>query len=518
MGSNFYLKTCAKLAIASVFFLNSTQCFAQNNGGCGTPAPSEEHLKNLERMVMEQDEFLSRPAQDSTIHLPVRFNLVPDASGKTTASSTVLDLMCEINQHYKPSNIHFFLRTPPVKLPYFSGYRPLNGYSAGNQLMTDYNVTRSINVYITDLSGMGLCGYANFPNSGAGSSVFSQGGLVLSDDGCTASGSTTFPHEMGHYLSLPHPFETTSNNPSDAANAERVTRNPNEIAPRMPANCQLAGDRFCDTPSDFIGSRWNCNGNVPIAKDVNNDTLRPDPSLYMSYSLDFCANRFSPQQIAAMRQTATSTPANGGRNYLLFPTMPSYTDIVDPISTITPAQNDTGIVANWAFFKWNKVNNATYYALQITRTSFASPVFDTIISDTSFLYTGNKLQAFLNYRFRVRPFNIGHTCAPASSEISFKTTRPYGVAVPNINTSSWMVYPTIVEPGQQNIMIKYNEVKTSAVNIQIVDMSGRIVKQSLNFLDGTDQQRVSLEGVQPGNYILQAIANDGVYVQKIVLQ
>jgi len=70
------------------------------------------------------------------------------------------------------------------------------------------------------------------------------------------------------------------------------------------SNCTFAADGFCDTKPDYIASRWNCDENsngFTEQTDPNGEKFYSDGSLFMSYALDNCSNRFTEDQIAAMR-------------------------------------------------------------------------------------------------------------------------------------------------------------------------------------------------------------------------
>ncbi|MFM9060351.1 MAG: M43 family zinc metalloprotease, partial [Bacteroidota bacterium] len=246
-------------------------------GLCGTASPDSSHFAYLEALAQTyQAEWDSGIV--TRINIPFKAHIVR-ATGNNNYMQVpaLLTTLCELNQKYRSSGIHFYLKDQPNYI-YDGNLFYHTGWGQGNTQMTTYNVSRAVNVHYVDLSAMGLCGYATFPGSGAGTTL-RQGGLMMSVS-CSQPGNTTLAHEMGHYLALPHPFEGTSPQPQGVF-AERVTRNPNDTANgRQPSNCANAGDRFCDTPADFIGNRWPCNSAAPQANDINGDPFRPDATLF----------------------------------------------------------------------------------------------------------------------------------------------------------------------------------------------------------------------------------------------
>ncbi len=485
------------IATVSIAFGAQSQT---SNGGCGTAPPTANHLQWIENLMSQQNDW-GIETSDTLIRVPVKAHFVSDINGRTFSHKDLLDVMCELNAKYRLANIYFYLR-PNVNIIRMPVYNPLANFSAGNQLMLDNNINRAVNVHFTNLGLMGLCGYATYPGTGPGSTM-RQGGMVMGTNGnCSTPGNTTFAHEMGHYLSLPHPFDETEGDPDNAASAERVTRNNNEVLPRLRANCVTAGDRFCDTPADFIGTRWNCAGPIPTQLDINGDQFQPDPTLYMSYSLDFCQNRFSPSQITAMRATIP-----GLRGYLLQPAMPSLDSVKTAPVMMQPAQNDTNVVSNFAFFKWQNVPGATHYCIQIARSAnFADAIVDTFVTDTQFLYTSNRMVPNATYRWRVKAFNWQYTCAPISVSWTFRSGAPFGVQALQLTNEEVELFPTVVEPGTP-LKVRFTEISGNSFNLSILDLNGKQVKHFTS--TPSDQEGVvGLEGLKSGMYLVQ-ITRDG---------
>jgi hypothetical protein len=416
--------------------LGLTPGFAQSNGECGTgPAPAST-LRYLESLASTYD---AQTEDTVWIRLPVTAHIVRSSSGFGGMSeSAVFATICNLNERFVPARISFYL-TERVKFIDNTSFYGATSYQPLMTMIDQNNVPRTINIYYTDLSGMSLCGFAFYPLTGPGG--FQNDGAVVMSFGCSQPQGTTLAHELGHYLNLPHTFDETSSNPVDPI-AERVTRNFNEVAPRLSANCFTAGDRFCDTPSDFIASRWACPSSR-VQLDLNGDLFRPDSSYYMSYSNDNCMSRFSPQQMAAMRATVNSPSAP--RGYLTLTPPPVFGTLVGTPTKIFPQITDT-VVPNNALFRWHPQQGANLYQLRIFQ--FNVNVFDTLVPDTFYHALGNRLRGVRQYSWVVRGLNGGDLCSAFSPRDSFSTST-YVFAGINENTASWQakVYPTLFREG-----------------------------------------------------------------------
>lgn len=128
-----------------------------------------------------------------------------------------------------------------------------------DELTTLYNEPNTINMYFVQvIVDMPLAaGYAYMPG-GKDVIVITKGGL------------SAMPHEVGHFLGLPHTFEGG-----------------NELVERT--DCYNTGDGFCDTEADPYNSSnsgaldANCNYKGQPAKDSNGDWYVPPVTNIMSY-------------------------------------------------------------------------------------------------------------------------------------------------------------------------------------------------------------------------------------------
>jgi hypothetical protein len=425
--------------MVALLFWGLTLCIsslkAQNtygDGYCGSgnaPASTLSWIESL-RANGVFDGFATEQVQN-TVFLPIKAHFIGDNQGSNRYTMAELSRnLCELNEHYRTTGIQFFLRGD-VNFINSSAWYNLPDFSTAGTINNIHNVSRVINVYFCNLSGMSLCGFANYPGTGEPQSAFRQGAIYLSI-GCSGAGNSTWAHEMGHFLSLPHPFQTTSDAPA-AAGAERVTRLANEVAPRLPANCATAGDRFCDTPADFRPDRWNCPGINGTVRDINNDLFNPVGRYYMSYADDACQDSFSVQQKAAMKATVTVVNGQAGqRLYLTSPPIASYDTILNSQPThLHPVNNSVNNVPNLTF-RWRKVPGATMYLLRISRlfTFTGTLIEDRIVYDTTYQYTGTAINPNVDYYWSLKAINHKVTCGnySASTAGNYWKFRTVGVA------------------------------------------------------------------------------------------
>ncbi|MBM3918708.1 MAG: hypothetical protein FJ344_04270 [Sphingomonadales bacterium] len=428
--NKFYTSICA-------FLLIGTCLWAQTSGHapCGTP-PAPESV----RTFLQNIDYSISPEDPTRINIPVTLHIVKatNGSGGFLENNAFLTI-CDLNQRMTSAGLFFYVPGAVRFILNDALYNPVD-YGPLNTMISQNNVVRTMNIYYTNLGAMGLCGYAYYPNSGPGGTQ--NNGAVVMSFACSQPTGTTLTHEVGHFFSLPHTFDQTSNNPT-STNAERVTRNFNEPSPRLSANCNTEGDNFCDTPADFIDNRWNCPTGI-IQLDINGDRFRPDSSYYMSYSSDHCMSRFSDQQITAMRATLTSI--NSPRGYLTINPMPAYPDITTGASLVSPATADT-FPGNYVVFRWNQTPGATAYQIKILLFNFA--VLDTITTDTFYISQARIIRANREHSWQVRALNGANLCTPYSDRVFF-FAGPYitnvGISFESENPL-WKVFPTLLESG-----------------------------------------------------------------------
>ena len=505
---------------------------AQHGHWCGTQE-NQAFLDSLDARIADGRFREDMPRPEAITYIPIQYHLITRGDGTgAKRMDQVLELICDLNQVYGAFDIQFYLKDYPKT--YASTRYDVTSYTVGDALFSTYNIEDAVNVYFASLdnfnsNGLLLCGYANLPGTGvapAGKGKNARGGVMLNVNGtCTTPYSTkTFPHELGHFISLLHPFQTTSTNPT-AFGAELVTRSGNPPAGKRAANCSTAGDRLCDTPSDFIdlsNASWNNSTCRPAAAtvDANGDVFRPDSSLIMAYAPDRCVNRFSQGQIASILTTLQLPIASvDTRSYLISANPPSTSALVQP-TLVTPANLSTGTWANFAYFEWNKSAGAEKYLLQTARDAgFNSLYFEQIVDTNFVLYEGDKLDANRTIYWRVRPISRGFTCAPNSSSWRFTTGNKLGTGLNDLkNNTGINIYPTLIDNDRKfNIAVEKNRIKT--LNVEMLNLNGQVVARNSYFdLVTGAVEMFDFNDVASGMYIVRMIADDEIITQKIFVQ
>ncbi len=492
-----------KLLLAIVLLLSGSPLLAQDV--CGTE-PTPQHIFDfLESLNFEQ--LKARRASDTVMHIPIQLHMMRSSTGTAPLSpADIFSAICTMNDRYTLANIQFYIKG---EILYYDSNALLNPSASSviNTLMGTANQPYVMNIYFANLGPLGLNGYAYYPNSGPGTTV-RRGGLVMSYS--AVLNGATLSHETGHYLSLPHPFDGTSNN---KLMGERVTRNFNEVLPRYSANCYQAGDKFCDTRADFLSNRWGCTF-TPAAgdTDLNGDFFRPDSSLLMSYAGDACRIRLTEEQMAACRATLEDV---GKRGYLLAFPMPVLQAVTTaPVLTL-PLQGATGLHPNFTTFAWDPVPGATMYRLRALSNGIVVDI-DTLLYTTSYFHGHNKLKANRNYEWEVTAYNQTDLCGnPTSARGTFSTTSFTATSVAEAHFDDLKVYPTFLERGE-NLQIAAAELAGKNLRVELRSAEGKLIAAQQII---ASENSLGIEtGLQSAGIYFLSIEHEGYRVVRKLVQ
>ncbi len=459
----------------------------QTGQPCGTvdaPPRVLEFIENLDFSVAHTE-------NGTVINIPVTLHVTRTSTGSGGFNEiAAYQTICNLNQQMAPAGLFFYV-PGPVRFINNDDFYAASDFDDLFIMIDQNHVPRTANIYYCDLSLLGLCGFAFFPDVGPSGPI--DNGAIVMSFACSQPTGSTLAHEMGHYLALPHTFQGTSQGPTDFF-AERVTRNFNDPAVFYNANCNTAGDRFCDTPADFIDSRWTCPTSL-VQLDINNQLFEPDPTLFMSYSRDNCMNRFSQQQITTMRAVVADT--NADRGYLVRAPMPAYVDINFAPTPLLPLPGDT-VIPNFATFRWNSVPTASMYQLKVYVASFA--VLDTFLTDTSYTSMTNKIRANRTLTWEVRALNGASLCTPYSSPMSFQSSSfIQNVSVVSLAASKIKMYPNRLKGGELLQIEGLTVGKRSTFYLH--DTQGRLVLEQ-SFTGTSEREELRMPLLSTGMYLI----------------
>lgn len=457
----------------------------------------------LREFQMNPNSYLQYRNGNNLLKIPLTINLVAqaDGSGRFTIPELV-EAMCQLNTLYAEHNIRFFIKGD-IRMPNNTSWYNHTTNNVGAAMYNATKVANTINVYI-DNNAAGNCGYAYLGGDG----------MFLRKSCTRGTTSTTWAHEMGHSLSLPHTFygwEGTTYNPNqntpvvvtgtgNVVQVERVDR----------TNCTTAADGFCDTEPDYISERWSCNaqGQSNVMKDPAGAEFRAFGKYIMAYANDACANEFSPNQVSAMRTHIQASKAN----FLFNGDLP---DMGSQTATVLEPVADQAVHYQNIRLTWNSVENADQYIVQVARFSdFGQREFEAFIQDTTVIVPA--LTENRNYFYRVMPFNKTDFCVKFSDPIRFSTVVQTSTI--DLQGNSFRIYPTILTEGQEfNVEGLLN--RPLDVKFDLMDTHGRVLNRYQRFiLSGNFRERLPVGTLTPGVYLLRVSSDAGSSTLKFVVQ
>jgi hypothetical protein len=480
-------------------------------GPCGTPAGIAPMLRAYHSNPAA---FISERSSD-TLKVGMQLHLLAKDNGIGRISAErLLNAICRLNEDYAATGIRFYSKFDWNLIDSTAWYQH-DTVTTGIEMMLANNVPDVLNVYFAS-NVAGNCGY-NLPYAG-----------VAMANSCSGASDHTWAHEIGHALSLPHPFigwEQTVYSPSNPT-PDTLTYNYTHFhdtldltpAPLDTAlteyldgsNCHIAADLICDTPPDYLAYRWDCddqNNSFVLQSDPSGAQFRSDGSLFMSYAADGCQNRFSDEQTAIMRATLLTEKA------AWLTTDPPAPDIQDPVMLQFPIDQQN-VPPVGALLQWSSAPGATHYLLQVSLLqSFIVKVLDVVVTDTHFIMP--ELQNNKKYYWRVRPFNNWSACMAFSTTGIFNTTDIVAASEPD--SEGWRCYPSLLSAGQMLTLEFPDAWLQHPVQCVIYDAAGRVMWQnSITPNNWKMTLHPPSENWPAGVYRLVAIGAKGLKTQALV--
>lgn len=483
------------LASLALLFLVPFSAVAQSSY-CGTPPGRSEWLQRY-----QQDKSAFQTRSSDILYIPLTIHLVGSDEGEGYLPVPILlEAVCTINEDFVPANIQFFIEGD-IRYIDNDNYFDHN-FQQGFQMMQSNNVPNTVNCYFVS-SPAGNCGY------------YSPGGnAVAMAKSCSGPGDHTWSHELGHFFSLPHTFsgwEGTDYSPADPTPAFVNNRQVERVDG---SNCANSGDGFCDTPADYLSYRWNCNGqgqsNVQ-QRDPVDSLFRSDGSLFMSYSNDGCMNRFSNEQIEAMRANI-----NFQRPGLLYDqSAPVYLDTTS-VTVISPEEGEIIEGAGGVTLSWEPFPNAIGYAVDLDLfipVTQGSINFRTYGTSTNSI-TLTDLQPNRTYLWRVQPYGKYDACTSPGMPSTFSvgtltTTREEGIE------SQTQIFPQPLKQGE-DLNIQLGQAPIGTVNVQISNTAGQAVRNYA--LQGQRTLQCSTAGLATGLYVVRISGQGLSDVHKLLIK
>jgi len=423
------------------------------------------------------------------VFVPIKFHLVADNEGLGRIEiHEVFEELCLINEEFEDAGMTFYIQ---------DGFNMINNSSIYESPATGVGIARMIterrekgeaalNIFITQNAQRGevengtVLGFYSIEND-----------WVVVRKNQIGRNNNTLVHEIGHFFSLKHPHAGWDNEPwtqEDHGNPVLITRvNGIQIELVDGSNCETAGDLICDTPPDYnFGFSWD--SNCPVfdldVLDRNLDTLKPQQNNHMSYFLGCMPYTFSPRQNMVMMADYNSSL----KSYLRTGYIPEDNEINTNINVLSPGNNTTTEFYNGIELRWNKVENATDYAISF---SSGNEQIDFIIQDTAFYMTD------------LSPNRTTNDMTTATKDPAFIQDI---VIFPN---------PTIAGASTQ---LKFSSTESLSAELYISDLNGRRIfamKEKLQV--GENTLNLALHNYNEGLYILSLHTETGTLTRKILI-
>ncbi|MDF1696242.1 MAG: T9SS type A sorting domain-containing protein [Saprospiraceae bacterium] len=451
------------------------------------------------------------------IYVPIKFHITSlnDGTGGVKASK-VLDQMSVLIDAYKELGIYLYIQDAEPN--YIS--------STSIYLNPGTFVNTIINNKDNDAVDVFICQNAQTDN-GVGTvlgfySPFGDYVVMRNQDinGATAS----LAHELGHLFDLPHTFQGWENVHAfygwtawNAAQFNGMWNSPyiygsNTILAEVmnQSNCDIAGDRICDTPPDYnfgfgiSGCAWN-----QTLNDVNGDLIDPMENNIMGYFIGCDDYVFTQGQVDVMVANYNSS----ARDHLDRDYVPD-TTVVTPNHELTvPASAEKLEYYTDIQLSWTEAEGASNYLVSID--SGTGDFYEFFTTETQIVIEELLPNTF--YFWNVKAFNEGYTSAPDKSSFfttgtEINTSIKESELIQNVN-----VFPNPSSVGQAiNVSLSMEE--TTSVSMSVIDITGKLIQTNTQNLDqGINNLRIDAN-LDSGVYILKLDTNEGSIHKKIVVQ
>lgn len=454
-------------------------------------------------------------------YLPIRFHIVSNSSGSLgVREEFVLRQLAELNENYLDQDIQFYIDSG---FNYISNTNAFENpaSTAGNIILGNNKLNGRINIYIpqTASTGGGSIGTVLGFYSPANDWIVVRAAELLNL-------TSTLTHEMGHFLGLLHPhsgwdaiqYDPMIHTPTPTVSPSgRLTEN--QARSGSCRNCDVAGDFLCDTPPDYnFGFGWpDCDYDAGTL-DPCGDVVDVLENNYMSYFLQGCDSYiFTDDQKQIMDLDVAARMNN---NSLFSNLEPSTIEPVEgDISVNSPEVGGFSPRYDAVFFNWEDVEGATDYIFEYSRVlgGFSGGGRVMISNGESQVLIDEPFLPNTEYQWRIYPYNQTSTGYGFSETFTFTTGLSTSVAqLEEVN--SFDIIPNLVN-NQDQILLNINSTQSLSIDVQIVDISGRLINNTRsNLINGENNIDLSVSGLNNGVYFVKLQSESGIITKRFIVQ
>ncbi|KAK2591340.1 hypothetical protein QQS21_010964 [Conoideocrella luteorostrata] len=235
---------------------------AVNNGECGAPEPTEEHIAVAKLMAVNETMINANEfAAQANVNVPVYVHVVAKSKNEYAKDKDIRSTIADMNADYRNMGFQFSLKS--------IDYTVNKDWASGKNDMAMKKKLRkgnykTLNLYYVNTVRSSTSGQINgqcyFPTSGAKGDVLTRDGCTIRQDQMTNGQTTT--HEVGHWLGLYHTFQ---------------------------GGCKGDGDHVSDTPA--CQKSWSCD-----EKQDTCPTLPGKDAVHNFMAYGKCRDRFTAGQ------------------------------------------------------------------------------------------------------------------------------------------------------------------------------------------------------------------------------
>ncbi|MBX2876848.1 MAG: T9SS type A sorting domain-containing protein [Saprospiraceae bacterium] len=487
---------------------------------CGTTGDEVMH-----RLLKNKQALLNNPISPREIrYVPIKFHIVSKTDGTGgVPEAQVFDMLCTANADFADLEMQFYIKDGDFNYIQNDAIHTLILDSNHPQSTINPLILQNIMNSNRDFAALNVFMVrdiildANNTGNVLGFYSNDRDWVVMLNNEVRGS-SITLTHELGHFFSLPHPFNGWESDPYDP------DRHGNPVQANAPgfgqtekmdgSNCTIAGDRICDTPPDYNFAGISCNWTEEI-QDPDGTIVNPEEKLTMGY---FPCDKDDYFFTEMQKQLMIQDLADSQRDYLA--TDPNLVTTVLESNTelVFPANDEQLTYYQGLELEWTAIPGATQYLIEIDRLpTFVFQKQSFYVKDANFLELNN-LEANKKYYWRVKPYNDYSTCQPFTLAKAF-TTGESPTAVQDIDfVSKWVLSPNPLT-ADKDLNLAFAAEKAFDGNIRFFTLGGQAIGggQQYSFKAGENRISIPVPSLQNGVYLLMLNTSEGVRTERVLI-